>query len=128
MCKFGPRCNKLAQGLCTFKHDPADRNQINNQPPAFQPRPDRSNTLCKFGDDCHQFKMGKCLWKHDQPNSFASNSPQTHVEVSAQNQGILALFDELCLNFISDQSEIGECNKVHEYSTQKTIKKIFVIG
>jgi len=32
-CRFGPNCNKLAQGTCTFYHPPSD---MQSQPPRGQ--------------------------------------------------------------------------------------------
>lgn len=32
-CKFGPNCNKLAQGTCTFYHPPSDMANMQSQQP-----------------------------------------------------------------------------------------------
>lgn len=64
ICKFGDKCNKFANGTCTFDHPTGQQfggmggqGQMEQQGPR-QPRP------CRFGINCKDLANGNCNFYH----------------------------------------------------------------
>jgi hypothetical protein len=62
MCKFGAKCNKLAEGKCFFKHDLSQDTRQNQ--PRGEERINKTDVPCRFGDRCTLLPLGKCTFKH----------------------------------------------------------------
>lgn len=71
-CKFGPNCNKLAQGTCTYYHPPSD---MNNMPPQ-QPR----NPQGSGSGFVHHSYQGNY-----QPKNYNQNNPDYNRDNRSSN-------------------------------------------
>lgn len=77
-CKFGPNCNKLAQGMCTFYHPPSDMNNM-------QPHQSRNKQGSGFNHHSYQGNFQTKNFNQNNQNFNQGNYHQSNPRQQGNN-------------------------------------------